>query len=72
MSLIEVNNAEVYYGPIRAVKGVSFRVERGEIVALIGANGAGKSTLMKCMFGIYHMDEGEVMGYPKSVNVEEL
>ena len=52
MSLIEVNNAEVYYGPIRAVKGVSFRVERGEIVALIGANGAGKTTVLPAMSGL--------------------
>lgn len=52
MSLIEVINAEVYYGPIRAVKGVSFRVERGEIVALIGANGAGKTTVLHAMSGL--------------------
>ena len=60
MSLIEVNNAEVYYGPIRAVKGVSFRVERGEIVALICANGAGKTTLLHAMSGLLPVRGGEI------------
>ena len=60
MSLIEVNNAEVYYGPIRAVKGVSFRVERGEIVALIGANGAGKTTVLHAMSGLLPVRGGEI------------
>ena len=46
MALLEVNNLEVNYGLIKAVKGVSFEVKEGEIVALIGANGAGKTTIM--------------------------
>ncbi len=41
MSLLEVNDLHVYYGVIQALKGISFHVEKGEIVALIGANGAG-------------------------------
>ena len=44
MALLEVNSLEVYYGVIQALKGISFKVERGEIVTLIGANGAGKTT----------------------------
>lgn len=54
MALLEVNNLEVSYGPIKAVKGVSFEVNEGEIVALIGANGAGKTTVMhalNCLIG---------------------
>ena len=59
-TLLKVDNINVFYGNIHAVKDVSFEVNEGEIVTLIGANGAGKSTLMKCMFGIYKMDEGEI------------
>ena len=54
MALLEVNNLEVNYGLIKAVKGVSFEVNEGEIVALIGANGAGKTTVMhalNCLIG---------------------
>ena len=46
MSLLNVENLEVSYGLIKAIKGISFHVEEGEIVALIGSNGAGKSTTM--------------------------
>ena len=42
MALLEVNGLEVYYGVIQAIKGISFTVEQGEVIALIGANGAGK------------------------------
>ena len=45
MSLLEVNDINVYYGAIHAIKGISFSVDEGEVVTLIGANGAGKSTL---------------------------
>mgnify|MGYP002517109892 CR=1 FL=1 len=50
--LLQVDNIEVYYGVIKALKGISFEVNKGEIVALIGANGAGKSTTIKMMCGI--------------------
>ena len=46
MSLLEVKDLQVYYGMIHAIKGVSFHVEEGEIIALIGANGAGKTTIL--------------------------
>ena len=46
MSLLKVDNIHVYYGAIHAIKGISFEVEEGEIVTLIGANGAGKSTTL--------------------------
>ena len=48
------------HGMVHAVKDVSLEVKRGRIHALVGENGAGKSTLMKCLFGIYKMDEGEI------------
>ena len=46
MSLLSVNDLQVYYGSIHAIKGISFEVNEGEIVTLIGANGAGKSTTL--------------------------
>ena len=45
--MLKVDNINVYYGSIHAIKGVSFTVAKGEIVTLIGANGAGKSTVLK-------------------------
>ena len=47
MALLEVNNLEVFYGVIQALKGISFKVEKGEIVTQIGANGACKTTTMQ-------------------------
>ena len=52
MAMLEVNNLEVYYGVICALKGISFEVNEGEIVSLIGANGAGKSTILKTVSGL--------------------
>lgn len=59
--MLEVNNLEVYYGAIRALHGVSFQVEKGEIVTLIGANGAGKSTTMRTISGLIRPRAGEVV-----------
>ncbi|MCQ2413391.1 MAG: ABC transporter ATP-binding protein [Clostridia bacterium] len=61
MALLEVNDLQVNYGLIRAVKGVSFKVEQGEIVALIGANGAGKTTIMHAINGIIPKAGGNVV-----------
>ena len=57
---IEMKNMTKSFGGIRALKNVSFSVKPGETHCLVGENGAGKSTLMKCLFGLYSMDEGEI------------
>lgn len=61
MALLEVNNLEVSYGLIKAVKGVSFTVDEGEIVSLIGANGAGKTTIMHALGGLIAKSAGSVV-----------
>ena len=58
--MLEVQDLNVYYGPIHAVKGVSFSVDEGEIVTLIGANGAGKSTILKTISGLMHPKQGSI------------
>ena len=58
--LLEVNNLQVYYGAIHALQGVSFDVEQGEIVTIIGANGAGKSTTLNTICGLLRPREGSV------------
>lgn len=52
MSLLEVNDINVYYGAIHAIKGISFSVDEGEVVTLIGANGAGKSSILRAISGL--------------------
>ena len=60
MALLKVENLEVYYGVIRALKGISFEVNEGEIVTLLGANGAGKTTTMQSIMGLIHPKSGTV------------
>jgi len=67
MSLLEVKDLHVYYGSIHAIKGVSFHVEKGEIVTLIGANGAGKSTTLNTVSGLLKPSEGSVLFDGKSL-----
>ena len=59
-SILKVDNINVYYGSIHAIKGVSFEVNEGEIVTLIGANGAGKSTTLNTISGLLHSRTGSV------------
>ena len=61
MALLEVKNLEVYYGVINALKRVSFEVNEGEIVTLIGANGAGKTTTMQSIMGFIQPKSGEIL-----------
>lgn len=58
--MLEVNDLNVYYGAIHALKGVSFQLQEGEIVALIGANGAGKSTSLKAVSSLVKVRSGEI------------
>ena len=58
--LLKIDDIHVFYGAIHAIKGVSFEVGEGEIVALIGANGAGKSTILKTVSGLMHPRSGKI------------
>lgn len=60
MALLEVKDLQVFYGVIQALKGISFSVEKGEIVTLIGANGAGKTTTMQSIMGLIPARFGEI------------
>jgi len=59
--LLKVENLEVYYGVIKALKGISFHVNKGEIVSLIGANGAGKTTTLHTVTGLIRAKHGSVV-----------
>ena len=61
MALLEINNLEVHYGVIQALKGISFEVNEGEIIALIGANGAGKTTTLHTISGILQASSGDII-----------
>ncbi|MBQ9806164.1 MAG: ABC transporter ATP-binding protein [Clostridia bacterium] len=67
MALLEVKELEVYYGVINALKKVSFEVNEGEIVTLIGANGAGKTTAMQSIMGFIHPKSGDILYEGKSI-----
>lgn len=65
--MLKIDDIHVYYGAIHAVKGVSFEVNEGEIVALIGANGAGKSTILKTISGLMHPRAGTITFMDKDI-----
>ncbi len=58
--MLKVNDINVYYGSIHAIKDISFEVRKGEIVTLVGANGAGKSTTLQTISGLLHSKTGSV------------
>ncbi len=60
MAMLSIENLEVYYGAINAIKGISFDVEQGEIIALIGANGAGKTTILHTITGLVGAKRGSI------------
>ena len=66
--MLKIDDIHVYYGAIHAVKGVSFEVNDGEIVALIGANGAGKSTILKTISGLMHPRSGSITFMDKNIS----
>ena len=61
MAMLEIKDLEVYYGMIQAIKGVSFEVNKGEVIALIGANGAGKTTILHTISGLIAPKTGSIM-----------
>lgn len=61
MSMLEIKDLSVYYGVIRALKGISFHVEEGEIIALIGSNGAGKTTTLQTISGMLAAASGQII-----------
>ena len=61
MAILEVKNLEVFYGVIQAIKGISFEVNPGEIIALIGANGAGKTTTLQTITGLIPSKAGQII-----------
>ena len=67
MAMLEVKDLEVYYGVIQAIKGVSFEVNQGEVIALIGANGAGKTTILHTITGLLSPKKGQVLFEGKEV-----
>lgn len=70
MALLEAKDLQVYYGMINAIKGVSFEINEGEIVSLIGANGAGKTTILHTVTGLISPKSGSV--YLDGVNITKV
>ncbi|MBR5338282.1 MAG: ABC transporter ATP-binding protein [Lachnospiraceae bacterium] len=60
MAMLEIRDIEVYYGVIKAIKGISFDVNEGEVIALIGANGAGKTTILHTITGLLQPKKGTI------------
>lgn len=67
MAMLEVKDLEVYYGMIQAIKGISFEVNEGEVIALIGANGAGKTTTLHTVTGLLPAKKGSVLFEGKEI-----
>ena len=61
MTLLQVENVHTFYGAIEALRGVSLRVEEGEVVTIIGSNGAGKSTTLRSISGLTPAKTGKIM-----------
>lgn len=69
MALLELQNVHTYYGKIHALKGISMKVEKGEIVTLIGSNGAGKSTTLRTISGLLKPRQGQVLLNGKRIDI---
>jgi ABC-type sugar transport system, ATPase component len=69
-NILELNNISKAFPGVQALDDVTIKVKKGSVHALMGENGAGKSTLMKCLFGIYKMDFGEILFNGERVNID--
>jgi len=69
--MLEIKEIDVYYGDLQVIRGVSFQVNKGEVVALVGANGAGKSTILKTISGINRPRAGEILFEGKPIHKVE-
>lgn len=67
MAMLEIKDLEVYYGMIQAIKGISFEVKEGEVIALIGANGAGKTTTLHAVTGLIPAKAGKILFEGKDI-----
>lgn len=67
MAMLEIKDIEVFYGVIQAIKGISFEVNEGEVIALIGANGAGKTTILHTITGLLSPKRGSVVFEGKDI-----
>jgi branched-chain amino acid transport system ATP-binding protein len=67
VAMLEIKDIEVYYGMIQAIKGISFEVNEGEVIALIGANGAGKTTILHTITGLLSPKKGSVLFEGKDI-----
>ena len=71
-SLLKIDNLQISYGSIKALKGISLEINTGEIVTILGANGAGKSTLWRSISGLIPIHQGDILYYNKSLKNHEV
>lgn len=71
MTILRIENLSVSYGNIKALKGISLRIEEGEVVSLIGANGAGKTTTLQTISGLLPIGDGDIFFEDKSIKKEK-